>query len=74
MADSDVFQIVFDIEINKEVCCFLLCFTVDKTYISLFVYIFHYSEKYNCYAELMLVIIEKHILTRGYATREKCFL
>ena len=29
---------------------FLLCFTIESTYIPLLVYIFHYSEKYGCYA------------------------
>jgi len=29
---------------------FLLSFTLEQTYIPLLVYIFHYSEKNNCYA------------------------
>ena len=34
-----------------------LCFTVEKTYIPMFVYIFHYIAKYICYASVSMTLM-----------------
>jgi len=43
---------------NRLIYYFLLCFMVEliKTNIPLFIYIFHYSEKNNCYAGVSMAL------------------
>ena len=56
MKVCNLHTVIMSFHCSIHVSSFLLCFTVKYTYISWFVYIFHYSEKYNCYARVSITL------------------